>query len=76
MRRENVTRAIDLALAAAAELGINNPRIAVAGLNPHAGEGGLFGNEDRDEIAPAIEAARAAGHRMTGPLPPDTVSEI
>jgi 4-hydroxythreonine-4-phosphate dehydrogenase len=45
----------------------------VAGLNPHAGEGGLFGDEERREIAPAIETARSNGWDVTGPLPPDTV---
>src|SRR5690606_28225726 len=49
------------------------PRIAVAGLNPHAGEGGLFGREDLDLIAPAIAAARAEGIVASGPPPPDTV---
>ena len=43
------------------------PRIAVAGLNPHCGEGGLFGTEDDTQIRPAVEAARADGHRRTGP---------
>jgi len=49
------------------------PRIAVAGLNPHAGEEGLFGREEVDTIAPAIAAARAAGVDASGPWPPDTV---
>ena len=49
------------------------PRIAVAGLNPHAGEGGLFGREELDVIAPAIAQARAQGLNVTGPLAPDTV---
>lgn len=49
------------------------PRLAVAGLNPHAGEGGLFGSEEIDTITPAIEAARAAGVDAFGPFPPDTV---
>lgn len=49
------------------------PRIAVAGLNPHAGEGGLFGREEVDLIAPAIAAARAEGIAATGPWAPDTV---
>lgn len=48
-------------------------RIAVAGLNPHAGENGAFGEEDREEIAPAVELARAEGIDAHGPLPPDTV---
>jgi 4-hydroxythreonine-4-phosphate dehydrogenase len=53
--------------------GMSRPRIAVCGLNPHAGEGGHLGTEDRDVIAPAIERARAAGLLVDGPLPADTV---
>ena len=49
------------------------PRIAVAGLNPHAGEHGLFGREDADVIAPAIDACRARGIDVSGPFPADTV---
>ena len=49
------------------------PRIGVAALNPHAGEGGLLGTEQIDVIAPAIERARAAGVLAVGPLPPDTM---
>lgn len=49
------------------------PRIAVAGLNPHAGEGGLFGNEERDVIVPAMQAAAAQGCQVSGPWAPDTV---
>ena len=49
------------------------PRIAVAGLNPHAGEHGLFGSEDAEVIAPAIEACRARGVDVSGPFPADTV---
>lgn len=54
-------------------LGIPAPRIAVAGLNPHCGEGGLFGQEEETEIIPAVEAARASGILAEGPLPADTV---
>jgi 4-hydroxythreonine-4-phosphate dehydrogenase len=54
-------------------LGIARPRIAVAGLNPHCGEGGLFGREDIEEIAPAVERARAEGLEAAGPIPADTV---
>lgn len=50
-----------------------NPRIAVAGLNPHAGEHGLFGREEIDEIRPAVEWAQAQGMPVDGPFPPDTV---
>jgi 4-hydroxythreonine-4-phosphate dehydrogenase len=53
--------------------GMAGPRIAVGGLNPHAGEAGLFGDEEIREIAPAIADARAEGIDATGPLPPDTV---
>ncbi len=50
-----------------------NPRIAVAGLNPHAGENGLFGDEELREIRPAVEWAQAQGMPVEGPFPPDTV---
>jgi 4-phospho-D-threonate 3-dehydrogenase / 4-phospho-D-erythronate 3-dehydrogenase len=50
-----------------------NPRIAVAGLNPHAGENGLFGNEEINEIRPAVEWAKSQGMPVEGPLPPDTL---
>ena len=53
--------------------GMPRARIAVAGLNPHAGEGGLFGREELDVIAPAIEQARSEGLIVSGPHPPDTV---
>lgn len=53
--------------------GIANPRIAVAGINPHAGEGGLFGREEIDIIAPSIEAAKQLGIKATGPFSPDTI---
>ena len=53
--------------------GIKNPRIAVAGLNPHAGEGGLFGDEEKNIILPAIEAALKEGFNAAGPFPPDTI---
>ncbi len=55
------------------KLGIAQPRLAVAGLNPHSGEGGLFGDEEILEITPAVEAARAEGFNVAGPIPPDTV---
>lgn len=54
-------------------MGTAAPRIACAGLNPHSGEGGLFGREDADEIAPAVAAARAEGIDAHGPLAGDTV---
>lgn len=65
--------AIRLANEGGKALGIPAPRIAVAGLNPHAGEGGLFGDEEITIIGPAIEAARAEGIDASGPWPGDTV---
>ncbi len=66
-------RIIELAHRTLQQFGIASPRIAVAGLNPHAGEGGLFGREEIDIIAPAIALARAKGIDTVGPLPGDTV---
>ena len=63
---------IKLAHQACRQLGIANPRIGVAGLNPHASDGGLFGFEEREQIIPAIEAARVLGINAEGPQPPDT----
>jgi 4-hydroxythreonine-4-phosphate dehydrogenase len=55
------------------DFGIGRPRLAVAGLNPHAGEGGSMGTEDRDIVAPAVEELRRAGIDVIGPLPADTM---
>ncbi|UDJ80299.1 D-threonate 4-phosphate dehydrogenase [Kosakonia oryzae] len=54
-------------------VGYDNPRIAVAGVNPHAGENGLFGDEEITIVGPAVEAMKAEGLNVTGPCPPDTV---
>lgn len=70
---EALARSFRLAHAGCRALGITRPRIAVAGLNPHAGEGGLFGREEIEVIGPAIAAARAEGFDVAGPYPPDTV---
>lgn len=64
---------IQLAHETLKKVGYENPRIAVAGLNPHAGENGIFGDEELHEISPAIEACKAQGINVTGPVPPDTV---
>ena len=53
--------------------GIADPRLAVSALNPHAGEGGMFGPEEKEAIAPAIETARAQGIHADGPFPADTL---
>jgi len=71
--RERVLRTIRLGDRAMRDLGIGRPRLAVCGLNPHAGEGGLFGDEEQVAIAPAIAEARADGIDATGPYPADTV---
>ncbi len=71
--RERVEEVIDLADESARALGFTQPRIAVAGLNPHAGEGGLFGDQEAREVMPAILAARARGLNVSDPQPPDTV---
>ncbi len=70
---ENELRAIRLADLAGRQFGLARPRVAVAGLNPHAGEGGMFGAEDDAIIAPAVARACAEGIDATGPLPGDTV---
>jgi 4-hydroxy-L-threonine phosphate dehydrogenase PdxA len=54
-------------------LDVKRSKIAIAGLNPHASEGGLFGDEEEKEIIPAIEAARSTGMNVDGPFPPDTI---
>ncbi len=71
--QERVYKNISLLNESIISLGIDKPAIAVSGLNPHAGEGGLFGNEEINHIMPAIEKALNDGINVTGPLPPDTV---
>jgi 4-hydroxythreonine-4-phosphate dehydrogenase len=73
VKKDRVLIVIRLAHLSMKLLGIETPRVAVAGLNPHASEGGLFGHEEQNEILPAIEAAQALGIDASGPHPPDTV---
>jgi 4-hydroxythreonine-4-phosphate dehydrogenase len=68
-----VLQTIRIAHRDAARWGMSAPRIAVAGLNPHAGEGGLFGDEEIRIIAPAVDAARREGMDVQGPFAPDTI---
>ncbi|MGE0747181.1 MAG: PdxA family protein [Rhodospirillales bacterium] len=68
-----VVRALTAADAALRNLGVARPRLAVSGVNPHAGEGGLFGREEIDIVAPAIAAAQAAGIDADGPFGADTM---
>ena len=70
---EDIRRTVLALISLRVKLGDRRPRIAVCGLNPHAGEGGLLGKEDDAIIRPAVEALRAEGHDVTGPLPGDTV---
>ena len=72
VRKPRILAVIKLAQGALVSMGIENPRIAVAGLNPHASDNELFGSEEREHIAPAIEEARSLGINAKGPLPPDT----
>lgn len=71
--RARVFDKLTLADEALRGMGIAHPRLAVAGLNPHAGEDGIFGDEEAQAIAPAIDDARAAGVDVSGPYPADTV---
>ncbi|MFH2114846.1 MAG: 4-hydroxythreonine-4-phosphate dehydrogenase PdxA, partial [Spirochaetota bacterium] len=71
VKKDRIVSVIRLVREALVGMGINTPRIAVAGLNPHAGENGLFGTEEIEEIAPAVKEASALG--ATGPYPPDSI---
>jgi 4-hydroxythreonine-4-phosphate dehydrogenase len=73
VRPERILKVLQLTHEAVRRLGIDRPKLAVAGLNPHAGEGGLFGDDEEKYIAPAIAQARAAGMDVTGPYPGDTI---
>jgi 4-hydroxythreonine-4-phosphate dehydrogenase len=70
--RQRVLKVIQLGHDACVRLGIARPKVGVAGLNPHASDGGLFGSEEREHIIPACDDARAAGIDVHGPQPPDT----
>jgi 4-hydroxythreonine-4-phosphate dehydrogenase len=71
--KESVLKTIRLAHTAMKRFGVEHPRIGVAALNPHAGEGGLFGNEEWNEILPAVLEARGLGITASDPLPADTL---
>ena len=73
VKKDRVLEVIRIAYQACRNLGIQQPKIGVAGLNPHSGENGLFGREEIEEIIPAIEAANGEGIFAEGPVPPDTV---
>lgn len=73
--KDRIVRAVEVGMRTLRRIGFSAPRIAVAGLNPHAGEGGVFGDEEQREIAPAVAEARARGISCVGPIAPDTVFE-
>ncbi len=73
VKKEKVTDYIKRSLKALKKLGIDNPLLAVAGLNPHNGEHGMFGNEEVTEISPAIEKCASEGFNVIGPIPGDSV---
>ena len=73
LTRELMDDIIDLSARELPRFGLENPRLAVAGLNPHAGEEGLLGHEERKVLRPAIETAQKRGVRIDGPYPGDTV---
>ncbi|MBE5204173.1 D-threonate 4-phosphate dehydrogenase [Pectobacterium quasiaquaticum] len=73
LNRDRVETVIDMADIFLKRVGFTHPRIAVAGVNPHAGENGLFGDEEIKIVSPSVEAMKAKGIDVYGPCPPDTV---
>jgi 4-phospho-D-threonate 3-dehydrogenase / 4-phospho-D-erythronate 3-dehydrogenase len=73
VKKDRIVQVIELIVDGLKRLGKTNLKIGVAGLNPHAGDNGLFGTEEKEEILPAIEQARAMGYDVEGPIPPDTM---
>jgi 4-phospho-D-threonate 3-dehydrogenase / 4-phospho-D-erythronate 3-dehydrogenase len=73
VKKERIVQVIELIVDGLKRLGKTNLKIGVAGLNPHAGDSGLFGTEDDEEILPAVLEARNLGYDVEGPVPPDTM---
>lgn len=73
VKKDRILEVIDLLHNGLLQLGETNLRIGIAGLNPHAGDNGLFGKEDDEEILPAVEEAKRRGYDVEGPVPPDTL---
>ena len=71
--KDRVLNVIELSGKFLQQLGVKEPRIAVAGLNPHSGEAGLFGTEEIEHIIPALNQAKKDNWKVEGPIPPDTV---
>lgn len=72
VNKERILEVLRLGVEATKSMGVEHPRVVIPGLNPHSGEGGLFGDEETRHIIPAIEEAQARGYDVRGPLPPDT----
>jgi 4-hydroxythreonine-4-phosphate dehydrogenase len=73
VKKDRILQVIELLHDGLIQLGEKNLKIGVAGLNPHAGDSGLFGTEDEEEILPAVQEAKAKGYNVEGPVPPDTL---
>lgn len=73
VKKNRIVQVIELLHNGIIQLGETNLKIGVAGLNPHAGDNGLFGTEEAEEIVPAVQEAIAAGYDVEGPVPPDTL---
>ena len=73
IKKDRVLTTIRLTNEVTKKMGVKAPKIAISGFNPHAGESGLFGNEEIKEITPAIESAKKNNMNVIGPMPPDTV---
>jgi 4-hydroxythreonine-4-phosphate dehydrogenase len=73
VKKARISTVIGLTDTAVRQMGVSSPAIAVAGLNPHCGEGGMFGDEEQREILPAVQEAKSRGLTVEGPIPADTV---
>lgn len=73
VKKDRILEVIKIAESACKDMGIQNPKIGIAGLNPHCGENGLFGREETEEIVPAVEQGKELGIYVEGPIPPDTI---
>jgi 4-hydroxythreonine-4-phosphate dehydrogenase len=73
VKKERIITVTLLLEDACRQFGIENPKIGIAGLNPHSSDNGLFGDEEAKEIIPAVEELKAQGHNVEGPVPPDTL---
>lgn len=73
VKQQRIIDVAELIIDACRQFGIKQPRIGIAGLNPHASDNGLFGHEEKEEIIPAVAALKAKGYDVDGPVPPDTL---